>query len=91
MMIMMIVDNLRTRLSRLVQNKRLQQLLRETDKVVSRIETSNLTETSSLCIQLQLWSLRHWVITSVSAYNNCLPPWEYRLTVINYKDSMFAG
>ena len=78
MMMMMIVDNnfLRTRLSRLVQNKRLQQLLREADKVVSCIETSNLTETSSLLYTTTVMVTEALGYNigrfTVSAYNNII-------------------
>ena len=76
-------DNSRTRLPRLAWNKRLQQILREANKAVSCIETSNLTETSSFLYATAV------VVTealgydinkpTVPAHNNRLPSWEYRL------------
>ena len=47
------VDISKTRLPRLVWNKRLQQLLREAEKLSSCIETYNLTKTSSLLYAMQ--------------------------------------
>jgi len=78
-------DSSRTRLPRLIWNKRLQNLLKEANRVVSYIETSNLTEISSLLYATAVvitetlgFGIRQPKTASVS--NNHLPPWEYRLT-----------
>jgi len=58
--------------------------LREANKAVSCIETSNLTETSSLsyATAVVVTETLGYSISkpAVSAHNKHLPPWEYRLT-----------